>query len=108
MLQIYPFVLELVRRVGSFIPMLRLRSVELADQCERALISVPLNVAEGTHSRGKVRQARFHTAAGSAREVLACLEVAEAFGWMAKPDAELEALFNRVIGTLVRLAAPRS
>jgi four helix bundle protein len=80
---------------------------ELADQCERALISIPLNVAEGTHSRGRNQQARFHTAAGSAREVLACLETAEALGWMGAPDAELLALFNRVIGTLVRLAVPR-
>lgn len=107
MLQIYPVVLDLVRRVGRLIPPLRMRSPELADQCERALISIPLNVAEGTHSRGRNQQARFHTAAGSAREVLACLETAEALGWMAAPDAELLALFNRVIGTLVRLAVPR-
>lgn len=107
MLQIYPVVLELVRRVGRFIPPLRMRSPVLADQCERALIGIPLNVAEGTHSRGRNQQARFHSAAGSAREVLACLETAEALGWMAAPDAELLALFNRVIGTLVRLAVPR-
>jgi four helix bundle protein len=107
MLQIYPVVLDLVRRVGRRIPALRMHSPELAGQCERALISIPLNVAEGTHSRGRNQQARFHTAAGSAREVLACLETAEALGWMAAPDAELLALFNRVIGTLVRLAVPR-
>jgi four helix bundle protein len=107
MLLIYPVVLELVRRVGKLIPSLRMRSTELADQCERALISIPLNVAEGTHSRGRNQQARFHTAAGSAREVLACLETAQALTWMAAPDPELVALFNRVIGTLVRLAVPR-
>jgi four helix bundle protein len=107
MLQIYPVVLELVRRVGKLIQGLRMRSPELADQCERALISIPLNVAEGTHSRGRNQQARFHSAAGSAREVLACLETAEALGWAPPPDAELIALFNRVIGTLVRLAVPR-
>jgi four helix bundle protein len=107
MLQIYPVVLELVRRVGRLIPPLRMRSPELADQCERALISIPLNVAEGTHSRGRNQQARFHTAAGSAREVLACLETAEALSWAPAQDVELVALFNRVIGTLVRLAVPR-
>ena len=107
MLHIYPVVLELVRRVGKLVPALRTRSAELADQCERALISIPLNVAEGTYSRGRNQQARFHTAAGSAREALACLETAEALGWMAAPDAELLAFFNRVIGTLVRLAVPR-
>ncbi|MES1182835.1 MAG: four helix bundle protein [Myxococcales bacterium] len=107
MLRIYPVVLELVRQVGKIIPELRLRSAELANQCERALISVPLNVAEGSHSRGRNQQARYHTAAGSAREVLACLETAEALGIVASPDADLRALFNRVIGTLVKLAAPR-
>jgi four helix bundle protein len=106
-LHIYPVVLELVRHLSRFIPELRARSAELGDQCERALISVPLNVAEGSHSRGKNQQARYHTAAGSAREVLACLETAVALGFMPEPEAELRALFNRVIGTLVRLAAPR-
>ena len=108
MLHIYPVVLELVREVGKRIPELRARSAVLGDQCERALISIPLNVAEGSHSRGKNQQARYHTAVGSAREVLACLETAEALGFAAAPDEALQALFNRVIGTLVRLAVPRA
>lgn len=107
MLHVYPLVLELVRHVGKLLPELRKRSGELANQCERALISVPLNVSEGMYSRGKLKQARYHTAAGSAREVLACLETAEALGIVGAPDAELLALFNRIIGTLVKLAAPR-
>jgi four helix bundle protein len=107
MLRIYPKVLELVRRVGTVLPELRSRSAELGDQCQRALISIPLNVAEGSHSRGKNQQARYHTAAGSAREVLACLETAEALGFMRPPEPELRALFDHVIGTLVKLAAPR-
>lgn len=107
MLRIYPVVLELVRQVGRFIPELRARSAELGDQCQRALISVPLNVAEGAYSRGRNQQARYHTAAGSAREVLACLETAEALGFMPAPDATLLARFDHVIGTLVRLASPR-
>ena len=74
---------------------------------ERALISVPLNLAEGAYSRGRNRQARFQTAAGSAREVLACLETAQAFGWCGPMEPELSALFNRVIGTLVRLTKSR-
>jgi hypothetical protein len=49
---------------------------------ERALISVPLNVAEGAYSRGRSQSLRFQTAAASAREVLACLETAEAMGYM--------------------------
>ena len=71
------------------------------------LISIPLNGAEGAYSRGRNQQARFQTAAGSARETLACLETAEALGFMGPLSPELGARFDHVIGTLVRLIAPR-
>jgi len=106
-LKIYPVVLELVRRLAPRIRLLRCRSSAIADQMERALISVPLNVAEGAYSRGKNRQARFQSAAASARETLACLETAEAMGIIGPMEPELAALFHRVIGTLVRLIEPR-
>jgi four helix bundle protein len=88
-LEIYPVVLELVRRLSPLVRVLRARSSALADQMERALISIPLNVAEGAYSRGKNRQARFQSAAASARETLACLETAEAMGFhrAARPGA---------------------
>jgi four helix bundle protein len=105
-LKIYPVVLELVRRLSPVVRMLRSRSSALADQMERAMISIPLNIAEGAYSRGRNRQARFQSAAASARETLACLETAEAMGFVGPLDPELGALFNRVIGTLVRLMAP--
>ena len=107
-LEIYPVILDLVRRLAPVIRVLRARSLALGDQMERALISIPLNVAEGAYSRGRNRQARFHSAAASARETLACLEVAEAMGFVGAIDPELGALFNRVIGTLVRLVEPRA
>jgi four helix bundle protein len=107
MLKIYPVVLELVREVAPVIRVVRGRSTGLGDQMERALISVPLNVAEGAYSRGRNQQARFQTAAGSARETLACLETAEAMGFIGPMRPELAARFNHVIGTLVRLVAPR-
>ena len=106
-LEIYPVVLELVRQLAPPLPKLRARSSSLGDQMERALISVPLNLAEGAYSRGKNRQARFQTAAASAREVLACWETAQALGWCSPMEPELSALFNRVIGTLVRLTKSR-
>src|SRR5688572_25337359 len=43
-LKIYPVILDLVRRLSPSIRVLRCRSSALADQMERALISVPLNV----------------------------------------------------------------
>ena len=105
-LKIYPVVLELVRKLAPYLPKLRARSHALGDQLERALISVPLNVAEGAYSRGRNRQARYQSAAASAREALACWKTAQALGWAGTLDPELGALFHRVIGTLVRLAEP--
>jgi four helix bundle protein len=107
MLRIYPVVLELVRRMGPALPVLRARSASLGDQFERALISVPLNVSEGAYSRGRNRQARYQCACASAREALSCWETAEAFGWVGPLDAERLNLFRQVIGTLVRLVEPR-
>ena len=76
--------------------------------CARSLRSLAAwTVAEGAYSRGKNRQARFQTAAASAREVLACWETAQALGWCSPMEPELSALFNRVIGTLVRLTKSR-
>src|SRR5689334_21100734 len=105
-LKIYPVILELVRRLAPLVRVLRARSSALGDQMERALISIPLNVAEGAYSRGRNRQARFQSAAASARETLACLETAEAMGFIEPIEPELGALFNHVIGTLVRLIEP--
>ena len=107
-LTIYPVILDLVRQLAPLVPKLRSRSPALADQMERALISIPLNTAEGAYSRGKNRAARFQSAAASAREVLACCETAQAFGWLGELDRDVAATFNRVIGTLVRLALAKA
>src|SRR5215510_7404149 len=106
-LKLYPIVLELVRALAPYLPLLRSRSAALGDQLERSLVSIPLNVAEGAYSRGRNRQARYQSAAASAREALACLETAEALGLVEPLPEELAALFHRVIGTLVRLIEPK-
>src|SRR5579862_8693916 len=67
--------------------------------------SVVLNVAEGSGSFGRVRTMRYRTALGSARETLACLRVAEAFGYVETIPEAMTWRINRVIGTLVRVAA---
>ena len=104
MLKIYPVALELIRQMSPGLKRVRARSSALGDQFERALTSVVLNTAEGMHSRGRNRHARYQTACGSAREALACWEAAEALGWVGPLEPEIAALFRRVVGTLVRLA----
>ncbi len=84
-----------------------LRRVEVKDkdlgrQLRRCSASVALNVAEGMYSRGQNRSVRYHSALGSARETLACLEVAEAFGYVGT-ECALRSELTRVVGTLVKL-----
>jgi hypothetical protein len=55
---------------------------------------------------GRIGRCAFQSAAASARETLACLETAEAMGFIGPVDPELGALFHQVIGTLVRLIEP--
>jgi four helix bundle protein len=103
MLRIYPVVLEVIASLRPFLVQIERRDRDLGRQLRRAASSVALNLAEGSYSRGKNRLARYHNALGSIREVLACLEVAKAFGYVGSLDVELAQRMNRVTGTLVRL-----
>src|SRR5580704_6012261 len=105
MLKIYDEMLETVRAMRGMIAAIEKRDSDLARQLRRAASSVVLNVAEGSGSFGGMRTARYRTALGSARETLACLRVAEAFGYVETVPEAVAARMNRVIGTLVRVAA---
>ena len=103
MLRIYDVLLDLVRSVGPLVKQIERRDPDLARQCRRALASAPLNLSEGSYNRGGNRPARYHTALGSLREALACLEVAAALGYLPEVDPALRGRFDHVLGTLVRL-----
>ena len=103
MLRIYPVLLDLIRSLRPLVRLLERRDADLARQFRRALTSAPLNVAEGSYNRGKNRPARYHTALGSLREALACLEVAAALGYLPAVEPQLRRRFDHIIGTLVRL-----
>jgi four helix bundle protein len=105
MLRIYPVTLEVLRQLRPVVRRIELKDKDLARQLRRCSVSVALNVAEGMHSRGGNRTARYHTALGSAQETLACLEAAEACGYVAVVDAALVQQLRRVVGTLVKLVA---
>jgi four helix bundle protein len=103
-LRIYSVSIELVRQLRSVVERVRAKDVNLADQLQRALTSVPLNLHEGAYSQGRNVRARFHNALGSAAEVRACLEVAEALGYVEVVDDAVLDTLDRVIATLYRLA----
>ena len=108
MLRIYPVLLELVRLLKPWVKEIERRDPDLGRQCRRALTSAPLNVAEGSYSRGRNRTVRYHTALGSLREVLACLEVAALFGYVREVDPVMRNRFDHIIGMLVRLVGVAS
>jgi len=105
MLRIYPVILEVLKQLQPVLRRIELRDKDLARQLRRCSVSVALNVAEGMYSRGGNRNLRYHTALGSAQETLACLEAAEACGYVAAVDAALSERLRRVVGTLVKLVA---
>ncbi len=102
MLRIYPVVLQVLKQLQPALQRIDAKDKDLARQLRRASSSVALNLGEGMYSRGQNRNARYHSALGSARETLSCLEVAAVFGYVHE-DAELNDQLNRVVGTLVKL-----
>jgi len=95
--------IDFVRDVRPTLDAIVKRDANLGDQMRRALQSVVLNTAEGMGSRGRNRQARYHSALGSMREVNACLELGAAFGYVEPPPREMSNRIAQVIGTLVKL-----
>ena len=102
MLDIYIVSIQLCRDVRVIGERVGRHDRNLLDQLRRAVSSVPLNLAESDGVRGGNRRQRRLTALGSAREVVACLDVAEALGY-ASIDAGVRNRLDHIIGVLVRL-----
>jgi four helix bundle protein len=105
MLRIHDVMLDALTIMRPMLRDVERHDRDLASQLKRAASSVVLNLAEGSGSFGGVRTQRYRTALGSARETMACLLVAERFGYTGAMPAALRGAMNHVIGTLVRVAA---
>lgn len=104
MLRIYGVVLEVLKALQPVVRAIEAKDRDLARQLRRCSTSVALNLAEGMYSRGENRGARYHSALGSAREALGCVEVAVVCGYV-RQDEQLHDRLDRVVGTLVKLVA---
>jgi four helix bundle protein len=104
MLSIYEDMLGAIVGMRAVVAAIERRDADLGRQLRRAASSVVLNLAEASGSFGRVRTQRYRTALGSARETVACLRTAEAFGYVGRLEAGVAGTMNKVIGTLVRVA----
>lgn len=103
-LNIYNVILETIVMLRVEIDSISRRNSDLGDQMRRAAASIALNTSEGSYSRGRNRQARYHTALGSARETLACIEVAVALGYVPAVRPDVRARMRQILGTLTNLS----
>ena len=83
MLRIYEDAIALCREAAVVAKAVERFDGDLARQLRRAATSVPLNIAEGSGAFGGNRRQRYYSAMGSAREVGACFDAAEAMGYVA-------------------------
>ena len=83
MLDIYPFIIDTLKLLAPIVRQIAKHDPDLARQMRRAGSSIALNTAEGMGSRGGNERARFDTALGSNQEVRGCLDVAEAWSYVA-------------------------
>jgi four helix bundle protein len=82
MFDAYDVSLQLARSLRPHLKRLRSCDASLTNQLTRALSSVPLNLSEGRSRVGKDRTHLFRIAEGSVAEVKACLDIAEALGYL--------------------------
>ncbi|UQA59379.1 four helix bundle protein [Polyangium aurulentum] len=108
MLRIYNVVLEMAADAATVAERIERRDRDLARQMRRAIASVALNTAEGMANTAGHKRQRYQTALGSAREVLACIEVAKAMRYVNDVDRALLDRMDHVIGTLARLVYSRA
>ena len=101
MLRIYSDVIEVVAALNPVIEVLDRRDPDLANQCRRARSSMPLNLREGSHGKGKTRANRYSYVAGSADEIIAIIDTGVACEYFAAMP-ELSEKLRKIVGTMVK------
>ena len=83
----YQVALELIRALCPVVVQLRCYDANAADQVVRAGTSITLNLGEGARRGGKDGKRFYRMARGSAGEILAALDTADAWGWRVETAA---------------------
>ncbi len=94
----YEVAVQLIRELRGVYEVMRRHDKELAEQMRDAANSITLNLGEGAGCRGGRRQQHYEIAHGSAREVLACMDCGEAWGWL--DASSVRPVLDRLLGLL--------
>ena len=91
-----------MRELRPLVSQIEAHDRDLARQLRRAASSIALNTSEGSGCSGGTRRERYRNALGSARETGACIDVAQALGYVDEVDAKLLDALDHVRATLVK------
>ena len=80
--------LEVIRNLRHLLPKIRQHDAKLVGQIREAASSASQNLGEGRRRVGKDRLHHYRISAGSSEEVLTCLRVAEAWGYVTQKEIE--------------------
>ncbi len=104
-LHVYAVALETLREAHPLLERFRRHDRNLFEQATRAASSILLNIAEAEYSSAGNRRSRFHTAAGSANELTAALDLGVAFRYVESQEAaEVLSRLDRIRAMLWRLS----
>ena len=106
MLDVERVALEVCRRLGALDPSLRRRSRELADQVQRAAMSMMLNLGESRGNQLGNCRLRLETAAGSAAELRGAARFGAIWGLIDRELADsIDRDLDRVAAMLWKMRA---
>ena len=103
----YQVAVELVRELKPIVESLKEHDSNLADQMKRAATSVVLNLSEGQRRVAGNKRRAYEIAHGEAKEVLGCLDCADAWGYVANASVARDKL-DHLLRLCWGLTHPRS
>jgi four helix bundle protein len=92
-----------LRELRPLVSQIEAHDRDLARQLRRAASSIALNTSEGSGCSGGTRRERYRNALGSARETGACIDVAQALGYVDEVDPTLLDTLDHIRATLFRV-----
>jgi four helix bundle protein len=104
MLRIYDDAIAVIGMLRPVMVQIGRHDSDLMRQLRRCSASMALNIAEGSYARAGNQKALFGVALGSAKETRACIDVANALGYVGAIDAQIEDRLEKIGGVLYRLA----